>query len=263
MKNLDIIRSNLQEILNRNKLIRSRSDFFEKIEAGGYSVSYINPFVLSFPGLKDLAKLDRHFFVVDSLFSKKVLDVVYSSAGALEKIEVLNFDFSGVALDVFEFGRNGDWDFVFCGGTDSDVRTFTSVIEERFPGISVSGAFSGYDARFYKVKLKEFLRDRNAFVLLGLGSPKQEKEILEIHRGFGGSSSLACSIVTCGGFISQTAKAEDGNYYPAVVVRYNVRFLYRFFKEPKTIFRVIVHYPVFVVAVFQIRFCKKFFCHFL
>lgn len=49
------------------------------------------------------------------------------------------------------------------------------------------------------------------------------------------------SVYTCGGFIHQTASKDD--YYPIFIKKIGARALYRMYKEPRTIMRVITNYP--------------------
>jgi N-acetylglucosaminyldiphosphoundecaprenol N-acetyl-beta-D-mannosaminyltransferase len=61
-----------------------------------------------------------------------------------------------------------------------------------------------------------------------MGVVRQERFLLAARNaGFRGVG------FTCGGFIHQTARDEI-DYYPAWINRWNLRFLYRMYREPHT-----------------------------
>ena len=68
-----------------------------------------------------------------------------------------------------------------------------------------------------------------SYVFVGLGSGMQENISLRLA-----SNSLQTVYYTCGGFITQTAQNGKSNYYPNLIDQYNLRWLYRLYKEPHT-----------------------------
>lgn len=78
-------------------------------------------------------------------------------------------------------------------------------------------------------------------VVVGMGAPLQEEFLVELRvAGWNGSG------FTCGGFLHQTASRDRGVYYPALIDRFNLRWLYRIFDEPALASRYGLEYPWFV-----------------
>ncbi|OBS97476.1 hypothetical protein A9261_12755 [Vibrio tasmaniensis] len=78
-------------------------------------------------------------------------------------------------------------------------------------------------------------------IIIGMGSPLQERFIIEAKgKGWQGDS------YTCGGFIHQTAN-QGYNYYPKYIDKFNLRFIYRMYDEPKLIYRYLIEYPKFLM----------------
>jgi N-acetylglucosaminyldiphosphoundecaprenol N-acetyl-beta-D-mannosaminyltransferase len=73
-----------------------------------------------------------------------------------------------------------------------------------------------------------------------MGSPNQENFLIELaNEGWNGSG------YTCGGFFHQTSK-KGIQYYPTWCDKYNLRWMYRMYDEPKLIKRYVWHYPIFI-----------------
>ena len=51
------------------------------------------------------------------------------------------------------------------------------------------------------------------------------------------------STITCGGFLSQCAVSNDLIYYPNLINKLNLRWLYRIFSEAHVLRRFILDYP--------------------
>jgi exopolysaccharide biosynthesis WecB/TagA/CpsF family protein len=154
-----------------------------------------------------------------------------------------SFDLTSLAPMVFQVAVEKKYKVFFCGGTDKDVCMFKARIEELFPGIRVCGVRGGY---FSDDESESVIDDISAaepdLVILGLGGVKQERFAVEL------SKRLRSHIFTCGAFISQTAVRAE--YYPKWVKKFGFRWLYRFYREPRVIWRVLRHYPLFVFYVF-------------
>jgi N-acetylglucosaminyldiphosphoundecaprenol N-acetyl-beta-D-mannosaminyltransferase len=76
-----------------------------------------------------------------------------------------------------------------------------------------------------------------------MGTPLQEEFLLEVHL-----KSETIIGFTCGGFIHQTAKGI--NYYPKWINKFNLRWLFRIFDEPKLFERYFVKYPKSLILLF-------------
>ncbi|MNN73388.1 UDP-Gal:alpha-D-GlcNAc-diphosphoundecaprenol beta-1,4-galactosyltransferase [compost metagenome] len=77
-----------------------------------------------------------------------------------------------------------------------------------------------------------------------MGTPRQEDFLIELQE----SGWLGVGF-TCGGYFDQLNSADGGLYYPGFIDRYNMRWAYRIYKEPKRLWkRYFVDYPVGMLA---------------
>jgi N-acetylglucosaminyldiphosphoundecaprenol N-acetyl-beta-D-mannosaminyltransferase len=165
-----------------------------------------------------------------------------------------SFDMTSLAPIIFNMAQKKQMRIYLCGGTESDVKSFTSIIQDRFRGINVVGSCSGYfdDEDFDSIK-EGIVKNNPDLVILGLGGKKQEIIASKL------APFVDSHIFTCGAFISQTT--ERISYYPEIIDRYNLRWAYRFWKEPHTIKRVVINYPIFVfnllIDFFKYRIKKR------
>lgn len=174
--------------------------------------------VYSFIGFVNFLKisieiLQKINWVVDG----SVLSLIFKFQGVNTKKN--SFDFSGVADIIFKWVVENNYKIHFIGGSKTESTNFKKIIKAKYPIINISTQ-DGYDS------LKEFsfksLSDVNICVY-GLGSPNQE--ILAIRNKHNFDYSF-----TCGAFITQTAKS-GGEYYPVLVHKLNLRWLYRMLNE--------------------------------
>lgn len=153
-----------------------------------------------------------------------------------------SFDFTSLAPYVFEEAAKSNMKVYLCGGTKEDIDSFSLTISAIFPTLKICGYRNGYfsDDEMSAVS-GEIMSASPDFVLLGLGGIKQERfaSFLSVNTGV--------YIMTCGAFISQTAMQAD--YYPQWVKEHGFRWLYRFYKEPRVIKRVVFNYPKFFFLI--------------
>ena len=151
-----------------------------------------------------------------------------------------SFDMTSLAPKVFHKAEEEGLNVFICGGTDDDVDKFCKIIKSRYPNLQIIGQRNGYfsDAEFESVK-NEITLNSPDILILGLGGQKQEIIASKLTPYVDGY------IFTCGAFISQTTKKID--FYPKYINKLNLRWAYRFVVEPRTIKRVLISYPLFIV----------------
>lgn len=214
--------------------------------------TFVNPYSL-FLLCRAQVPLERFDKIgVDGILLKVFLDLVYKDLD----IERLSFDFTSVASPMFQQAAAREQRGFILGADDESNQKFIQHISEMFPGVSLQGR-SGYfdDESEQSHYLASLAASDYDFVVIGMGAVKQENVAIELAKlGFTGR------VYTCGGFIHQTAMS-GGAYYPAWVDRFNLRFAYRMFKEPKTIRRYLFGYPqalAFLVKnLKQFRMCEN------
>lgn len=150
------------------------------------------------------------------------------------------FDFSyeiGDAEGLFRSCKKDDF-LLFIGGTAEEANRFQSIVEERYNLKSRIMARTGFSNNL-KEDIEQLLEQVNAtHLVLGIGAPFQEQLALYFN-----SLHPDIDIRTCGGFITQTAM-KGGDFYPKLIQKFGMRWLYRFLKQPNVILRVLFEYPI-------------------
>ncbi|MBA7934708.1 WecB/TagA/CpsF family glycosyltransferase [Klebsiella sp. RHBSTW-00215] len=173
---------------------------------------------------------------LDGIFSDGSLLVKFINFFYSKSINRCSFDMTSCAPVVFNFSLKEN-KRVFLIGSESDlIKISYQKIIQSYPSINIVGYRDGFftnDAEILSSVLK-IIDLKTDIVIVGMGAPRQEKFLLKLKEN--GYDRLA---FTCGGFIHQLALG-DANYYPALVNRLNIRFLYRMLKEPHTRKRYII-----------------------
>lgn len=154
-----------------------------------------------------------------------------------------SFDFSADAHDFLSYCVTRQKKVCFIGGSVGDISKFKKKLSqwdlalpswEFQTGFISSTCFDCWESYLESLCIFEF-----DVVVLGLGAPLQEKIGLLIA-----SKYPRVSTITCGAFISQTANSTDLHYYPYLVNKLHLRWLYRAIKEPHVLYRLVFEYPV-------------------
>lgn len=194
---------------------------------------YLNPLNYDF-----ITKLDHAGEVYYSVDGRFVTGVLSLYGLTLTK---QSFDFTSLADPIFKDLERSRQGLFIAGGTGEDIQKFSSFLQDSYPRLNLRGVSDGYSS---EGALFQAIQGSGAeVVLLGLGNIKQESVAISL------SQRLNISIFTCGAFISQTASVKSKQYYPQIFVRADLRFLYRFFREPRTVYRVLRHYPLFILKI--------------
>lgn len=147
-----------------------------------------------------------------------------------EKIKRRSFDMTSLAPELFEYAEKNAKSIYIVASHQDELEKAIGVFKGRYPRLIFAGYRNGYfnsevDRRVEIAKIIDVCPD---FLIVGMGILSQEKFLLEAkNAGFNGTG------FTCGGFIHQTARNEI-DYYPRWVDKYNLRFLYRMYKEKHT-----------------------------
>lgn len=168
-----------------------------------------------------------------------------------------SFDMTSLAVDVFSAAASTGKRVYLVGTTPTSIRLAAENITRRFPGLIISGFHHGYfhdDVDYFKV-MGEIIAVAPDLVIVGMGTPKQEQFLVGLRAGGWNGTGY-----TCGGFFHQTAANID--YYPKWADKYNLRWLYRIYDEPKLFKRYFFQYPwalILIIFDFKIKafFSKK------
>lgn len=195
------------------------------------TISFVNPY-----SYYVLRKCKFPVGKVDVWFSDGVLICWLVSLFRL-KVDRASFDFTSLAGSVLSWVKENDKSLCVVGSDEDSIAYFSRYLSREFKLNLLSyrnGYFSDVEYTTYLSVLNRLNPD---VVVVGMGTPQQEQFLLDLRslgwKGIG---------FTCGGFIHQT-KASEGAYYPRVIDKLNLRFLYRMWREPNTIRRYLTVYP--------------------
>lgn len=195
------------------------------------NVLYVNPF--NYMLLRTFSNFpDRLAYRVDGTYMRLVLRWNGISSALLPR---QSFDFTSLAEPIFKLLSEKSVPLFICGGRSGEDLEFCEIIRSRFPGDNIVGSCHGY------LEVDEIAtliaKSKAEYVLIGLGNMKQELLTLQLAKEANVGS------MCCGAFISQTVKSTGDHYYPPFFRRFGGRWLYRFYREPHVIKRVVVYYP--------------------
>lgn len=197
--------------------------------------TFVNPF--SYCVLRQEPEVIGSFTVK---FDGMVLSALYSFL--ISPVDRCSFDMTSMAPVVFERAVQEKKTVYFIGARSEEVTGAVRNILARFPDLQVIGCRDGYFANADELEevCATLGKINPDIVICGMGTPLQEKFLLKLKthlwRGVG---------FTCGGFLHQSA-GDDLEYYPRWVNVLNLRWLYRMYREPKVVRRVVLIYPLFL-----------------
>ncbi len=226
-------------------------EFIDKIErsATGYPVSTfstrgkvyscVNPY--SYHIVKENPEL---YAALDGIFVDGMTMCWWLRLLWGKKIPRLSFDMAGMAVDLFDRlnKEDSEEDIYFIGARQEELEATVRQFRKAYPRMRIKGYRNGYfnDPDERRNAIDEIVRLDPSFVIVGMGSPLQERFVVDLRNaGYGGIA------FTCGGFLHQTSRRI--NYYPAWVDRMNLRAFYRLLHEKGMagrLWQVLVAFPV-------------------
>ncbi|WP_296062164.1 WecB/TagA/CpsF family glycosyltransferase [uncultured Amphritea sp.] len=212
-----------------NKIIQSST---EDCESGVFT-SYVNLFSyfkIVRSGI-DISKISQ--FRVDGILL--VLLLRFFRFRVIRR----SFDFTSDAVHVFNKSAQLNLSIALVGGTEGTAVQAAAIFSERF-GVIINYARSGFfdSEKEIRIFCHRLVEDNVDVVIIGMGAVKQEEFMLALlDCGYNGS------VYSCGGFFHQTV-SHGGVYYPYLMDRLNLRWLYRIWDEPKLLKRYVLMYPI-------------------
>lgn len=202
------------------------------------TVWYVNPFTLALAERGALPLRAGDAFVADGNMISRVLARI-----AGRPCESLNVDFSGCADEVFAFAQARAMPVALIGGRPGEPQAVRRLLRARYPELRIVFVHDGY-----------FGPDRTPAVIRGMvgagaelavvsmGSPRQEAFCAAVAT----ARRTPAKLITSGAFISQLAE-RGYDYYPAPVLRWRVRWLYRLVRDRRIALRVLRYYIPFLL----------------
>lgn len=217
----------------KKKVLNILSRYETLSNEAGVDYSFMNFASLTFFFNREDSSLGVSYFC-DGMLMSTVLSILLR-----KKIERVSFDYSSIAGVVFNQVVKDNMKICIIGAEEHQLACFIEKVKKKHPGIDVAYRHNGY---FYGHKRGEIFKQiidlDIGLVVVGLGAGKQEDFICALREfGYKGTS------YTCGGFIRQESLSEN-EYYPVIVKSLGLRAFYRMYKEPHTIKRYLLDYPI-------------------
>lgn len=205
--------------------------------AGGPLVTFVNPYACAVdrdqPGYRELLS------AFDWVLCDGIGMVKAARRFAALDIERQSFDMTALAPVVFDWAADHGVPVILVGGRPGVADTAQQTLLERWPGLEISGTFSGFDDGPARAT-QHALAETGAMIICGMGVVRQEQFLLDARdAGWQGAG------FTCGGFLDQLGAGLQ--YYPGWVDRMNLRFAWRLAREPGRLWRrYLVDYQEFL-----------------
>lgn len=146
------------------------------------------------------------------------------------KIRRRSFDMTSLAAQLFNHALSEKKTIYLVGAPQEHIENSVRILLKQYHGMQIVGYRNGYFSSTDAIQeeCERILRLNPDYIIIGMGTPLQEHFLLQLKAsGYGGIG------FTCGGFISQLS-LKGIAYYPRWADKYNLRFLYRFYKEKHT-----------------------------
>lgn len=217
----------------------------KEIRDRGASITFVNPhsYYLAKKSHNYKISLERMSYIFpDGIGVVKLAEKIGVSG-----MSRVSFDNSSIAPDVFRYCIAHDLSVGFVGGSPGVVDKFSIYLKRLYSYdkfYPISDGYSSYDEIVKKCNVKKF-----DCIVVGMGAPNQEFVCEKITKP-------GLVVFTCGGFMDQSLLSHE--YYPKIIDKLNLRFLYRLYKEPRRLWRrYLVEYRVFIFIYLKAIFCVK------
>lgn len=209
-----------------NKIINTGFEGYDVMLSGkGKVYTFLNP-VSYLDAIKDKKLFDRF----DGIFADGSILVGAIKTLYGKNVNRFSFDMTSVAPKLFKYAADHRKTIYVVASRQEQVEKAAEILKQRYSELCFIGLRNGYFNNEEEIEdeVKKIVSANPDFLIVGMGIIKQEKFLLRAKdAGFQGIG------FTCGGFIHQTAQ-DQIDYYPAWIDKYNLRFLYRMYKEPHT-----------------------------
>ena len=143
---------------------------------------------------------------------------------------------------VFSRIKGSDRSVYFFGGAPGVAADAARAMQKKYPGLKIAGIRNGYFGEKDELKIiAEIKKAKPELLLVGLGSPKQEKWIYANLRLTGAKAAIGVG----GSFDVMSGRIKRA---PFILQKLGLEWLYRFLKQPSR-FKRILKLPYFVSLV--------------
>lgn len=216
-----------------------REHIVNQINSGGsiYQITFVNPSAYYF--LRKCVGYREALNKIDMVLPDGIGVVVVARMLGGKEVRRYSFDTTSVAPVLFNLAGELKKSVMLVGGAEDVAKRAANVIRDSYNGIRICMTQHGFLGEKEMITMIE--KENPDILICGMGVPRQEL-LLNALR----SSAWKGVAITCGGYFDQCANGL--HYYPPFIDKYNLRFLYRLFKEPRRLFkRYFYEYSYFVV----------------
>ena len=140
--------------------------------------------------------------------------------------------------------HNGPHTVYFFGGAPGVAQKAAEMMEIKYPGLKIVGVHNGYfDEKEERKIIADIKRVQPSLLLVGLGSPKQEKWIYNNLRLTGAKVAIGIG----GSFDVMSGNLKRA---PKIFCKLGLEWFYRLITQP-TRFKRMLKLPKFVVTVLK------------
>lgn len=199
------------------------------IFSGNGIVTFVNPYAYTYIRKKTGLFDQFDYIFVDGMLLANFVTLFYGT-----KIKRNSFDMTGLAPECFSYAINQGKTLYFVGDTEFAINNAVKIIKQHYPEIKIIGSRNGFfkDEMDEDSFIKELADINPDIVIVGMGLFRQENFLVKLKKS--GWNGLG---FTCGGFFHQVTKKID--YYPSIINKLNLRWVYRFIKEPSVRWRLL------------------------
>ncbi|MFV3369709.1 WecB/TagA/CpsF family glycosyltransferase [Pseudomonas sp. NY15435] len=163
---------------------------------------------------------------------------IISKLFSLKDSERISFDDTSLAPTVFKTISKDNLSLGIIGSSTKTILTVKDIIEKKY-NIKINSINDGYYSNADMPTILSNFKSCDV-VITSMGTPLQETFLLKLKdTGWNGVG------FTCGGYFDQLASKNGSSYYPCLVNKLQIRWLYRLYKEPRRLWRrYLIQYPI-------------------
>ena len=226
-----------------NKALESKiidSTFFDEIlkkkDDNAKVISFVNPFSYSLVASDVQIIREIDYWFVDGMALCHLTNLRREN-----KISRASFDLSSIGKDFLEYAENQNLKVAFIGSTEKEIKIACENLVLLFPNLNIVFQHHGFIKNNYENIYEKINKSDANYVVVGMGTPMQE----EFAIGCKTHCPNLSLILTCGGFLTQTAMKPD--YYHPLIKRFGLRWLQRAYLHKHVRNRLIKDYPSFII----------------
>ncbi len=124
------------------------------------------------------------------------------------------------------------WSIYLLGGAPGVASAAACKLQKSFPGLRIAGTHHGFShsEKEKQAVIDDINRSKAMIVQVGMGQPKQEEWIIA-----NGNRVCARVLMAVGGYFNHLIRRID--CYPSWVYKWRINWAYRFFTEPKRLWK--------------------------